>query len=457
MTLSFPPPFRLGDQDITLVMAASRPQEVERKIWLYWMQYGVMPPAFPCGILFRGGVFDPPLGTEVRIPDDWERCLERIPEEWYDPTVPVEPWQNNPLRSERAQRRVDYAQAMLQNEIDPVRTHWYGHPSPTGDRYRVGRPSPPRGRHERQPSYYGARQSPLTQATPSKSSKIKSQTMDRKDPAQTITNFSSLATVPEAGSPRVMRRNLPLVSVNLRGHRRTRSVSQIATFLDSSSPGSSETGPRTPTKIPAPAPTVPSTSIPQRRERSYTMDLSSPAVAPSPATNTPSSSATSPSPLNLRQRSQTLTTRGLSTADTEHDPPPHSPTPASRERHSRNVSHFDFNFDDLVTSTFGRTGISDTGIDRSRAATGAANGGGDTSENTGSGSSNTRNTIPGYFIDMHPSPPSSSDDTEVDPSDLHAGAEQSQAPRLRTFIEHGYSEAWGGAFAKPSPRHGGRE
>lgn len=66
------------------------------------MQYGVMPPAFPCGIFFHGGEFDRPLGTELRIPDEWERCLERTLEQWYDKTDSHARWRADPLSSQRA-------------------------------------------------------------------------------------------------------------------------------------------------------------------------------------------------------------------------------------------------------------------------------------------------------------------------------------------------------------------
>jgi len=67
---------------------------------------------FPCGIFFHGGVFDLLSGTEVRIPDNWERQLEQTSEYWYVDTQAVGVWRNDPLISQQARRREDYLKAM---------------------------------------------------------------------------------------------------------------------------------------------------------------------------------------------------------------------------------------------------------------------------------------------------------------------------------------------------------
>ncbi|XPT04764.1 hypothetical protein M3J09_013838 [Ascochyta lentis] len=455
MIFSFPPPFQLGDQDITPTIAASKHQEVERKIWLYWIQHGVMPLAFPCGIFFHGGVFDPPLGTEIRIPDEWERCLERTPEQWYDHTSPIEPWQKDPLRSQRAQRREDYVQAMLYNEIDAVRTHWYGNPSPTGGYFRVGRPSPPRGGHNRQPSYYGAHQSPPTPATPSTLNKSKSRRTDRESPSQ---NAIGSIGPPEAGSPRVSRGDFSSFPVNLFGRRKTQSMSQSQTgsVLGRSSPGSFDASVRTPTKIPAP--TVSSTFESQRGEQSSKTTLSPSAVASSPATNISPYPATPQSSLSLRQRRKTLMICNSPTANTEPDSAPYSPTPAPRKRYPRIFGYVQNDFKDEIISPSGGGCSSDTSSNFSHDAKEAVDVSGGISDNTGTGGSNIRDNA-----DPNPSELNSGDHSVVESSVLGPESElvsqhkQGQSPRLRSLIDYEYSEAWSSAFARPWPRDGGRE
>lgn len=195
-----------------------------------------MPPAFPCGIFFHGGVFNPPFGTDVRIPDDWERRLSQTPEEWYDHTRTAESWRTDPLMSQRAQRREDYVQAMLYNDIDPVRTHWYGQPPPTGGRFVVGHPSPPRDAHRRGPSFHGAYTVMFTPSTPSKAGKSRAQTIHHAAPPRVVANSSPLAAVPEIGNSGARHGNLSSFSSNPRSHRKTQSTAQVATSVDTPCP-----------------------------------------------------------------------------------------------------------------------------------------------------------------------------------------------------------------------------
>lgn len=482
MALSFPPPFRLDDQNITPAVAASRPREAEAKIWLYWMQYGVMPPAFPCGIFFHGGVFNPPFGTDVRIPDDWERRLTQTPEEWYDHTRTAESWRTDPLMSQRAQRREDYAQAMLHNDIDPVRTHWYGQPPPTGGRFVVGHPSPPRDAHRRGPSFHGAYTVMFTPSTPSKAGKSRTQTIHHAAPPRVVTNSSPLAAVPEIGSSGAQHGSLSSFSVNSRGHRKTQSTAYVASFMDACSPGSFQARLQTPTRIPAPTLEHPSTITFQGDARSPSTASPSSAFSSSPAAHTSSSSATTPSPLSLRQwprqrgassaaasseleeRVRQVIAFAIADTDTEHDSSLASPTPASQERFPRIVGRAQYDFDDETMSPFAGSSTSRSTADRSHTATMAQVGGSArTNDSTGSASSDTsdspaiHNNIRSTSSDTSDRnsdrmsatpPPSDMDVREAENRDLYADPSPpvrsggDSALRVRTLIECEYGEAW---------------
>lgn len=352
---------------------------------------------------------------------------------------------------------------MLHNEIDLIRTRWSGHQPPTGDCCRVGRPSPSRGGHRRHPSFYGARDSPSDPSTPSKSSKPESPMMDRKHTAHNRSNFLSLTTVPEAGISGGPLSQLPPFSFRLCEHCKTQIGSHIASVSDSSLRRGSAAGVQNTTRIPAPAPTLSSTFISQRGERTFNTTLSHLADVSSPAANASSSSRTSPSPLSYRQRSQTLPIRGLPTADTEHGPLPCSPTPAPRERFPRNVGHDQYSFDEETMSPFGSACISVISTDPSHADTEAVHGSGATSNNarigssdntssggnnTSSGGSNTTdNATPGTSADMDSSQLYTSNRTKANSGDrnanfeLDAQDEQSEAHSSRTLIHCAYSKA----------------